>query len=853
VIPPNAEHDVLERLRDAGEQCWRPLHTFEQRVVVQRRYGEDQDNANELLETLADLLRDGNRPIGTEIDNFGMPVNVRTIQWLRECWAAMRAAWAVVRDGLRVEMDSADLVDLLTAYRATAQTAPTADQIAELVRTVAGRPSVVMPSYPDPQRSPDLNTPETFIEFCAACELPGWDGLHADDVRGAWEHPLPVYTVAAVAAPVAPPPPAAPTAMVTAPPGLSAYQVGQILDTARSALRRFVFTQSRYDDVIASVTDRLGRDPTADEIRTLRAAAVAVNVSRVAEHFADLSSSLLQQRGHTVNMATITTRLNTFFETARRAWLTPTEARILREPSKLAYHLFGDIFADIPVRSDVTTTDHVSTEDYTHVAVVLVEKVVPFLTEVRPEIPLPPERLPDGPPYDLSTSKIPWVSHRPTPRLVWRVAMRFRAALEQGVNSAPAILDKADRALTALLAQAAAMRTAYRSAVIRKRLPMVPALLSDLSTVYSDVTGLARETAAAIGAAEAKLATTRDIYIDLMSLRKDNGNLRLDFQNACVETTLGPIILVDEGSGHTVNLGYFTLRLAWSTIAADRQAGAAVFIVVAENPVYPTDSDGATRNTITHPNIMNESMCSGEGTESIRVAINQGRIGDAFDLATAIVRTYGAASPFRSLASWKGHNYRLPVPPPAPPPAPPAPTADPGRTNTLTPPTIRVPPDPPRDTVTCTVCHRPRTRVTTVTCATCASAICPGCAASCGTCEASVCLTCAARCPVCERIACGGCRQSVIDVLIPTTPTVSVCQGCARHCDHCDRDVPDDAYSMGRCLACEADATGVPRVELADDSVPPAQPAPAGTATLPRSYGGISHDDPSDPDDSGPF
>jgi hypothetical protein len=71
--------------------------------------------------------------------------------------------------------------------------------------------------------------------------------------------------------------------------------------------------------------------------------------------------------------------------------------------------------------------------------------------------------------------------------------------------------------------------------------------------------------------------------------------------------------------------------------------------VIAKDPP-PCES----RENVTHPHVMDETLCEGHGRHAIRQAIAQGRLLDFFTLVANGLRTYNEESPFVALELWYG-------------------------------------------------------------------------------------------------------------------------------------------------------------------------------------------------------
>jgi hypothetical protein len=137
-----------------------------------------------------------------------------------------------------------------------------------------------------------------------------------------------------------------------------------------------------------------------------------------------------------------------------------------------------------------------------------------------------------------------------------------------------------------------------------------------------------------------RIATTGDIYQDLVALGNEFEGLEYNCQARRLSVTTEPIVL--EG----VLLGAFEIQLQWAQLA-NRESPS--YCVIAKDP-HPAES----RENVTHPHVMDQVLCEGDGRHAIRQALNQGRLLDFFTLVAGILRTYNPESPFVELALWHG-------------------------------------------------------------------------------------------------------------------------------------------------------------------------------------------------------
>jgi hypothetical protein len=205
-----------------------------------------------------------------------------------------------------------------------------------------------------------------------------------------------------------------------------------------------------------------------------------------------------------------------------------------------------------------------------------------------------------------------------------------------------------------------------------------------------------------------------ELYKDLMALQEEFEELDFDVGTHRLSVITETILL--DG----VYLGPFEIQLNWSrALDAERPA----YLVIAKDP-HPAES----RDNVTHPHVMDELLCEGDGKHAIRLALSEGRLLDFFTLVANVLRTYNPESPFVELALWRGS--------------------------------------------TCSDCGVMVAEDYSYTCHRCGENVCGECESLCGGCEESFCSGCIGGCAACEDSFCRHC--------------LNTCQGCHRRvCSGC--------------------------------------------------------------------
>jgi hypothetical protein len=190
-----------------------------------------------------------------------------------------------------------------------------------------------------------------------------------------------------------------------------------------------------------------------------------------------------------------------------------------------------------------------------------------------------------------------------------------------------------------------------------------------------------------------------DIYQDLVALDTELEALDFSRQERWLSVTTEPIEL--EG----VYLGPFEIRLRWT-----EPVDAPSYRVVALEP-HPA----ATRDNVTHPHVLDEILCEGDGRVVIRRALAEGRLYDFFVLVASVLRSYNAQSPFVALEVWRGAE--------------------------------------------CSDCGALVSDEERYVCNACGENLCEGCDILCDGCSDGFCMDCLARCVACDQFNCRGCAK----------------------------------------------------------------------------------------------
>jgi hypothetical protein len=199
------------------------------------------------------------------------------------------------------------------------------------------------------------------------------------------------------------------------------------------------------------------------------------------------------------------------------------------------------------------------------------------------------------------------------------------------------------------------------------------------------------------------IATARDIFHDLESVAEEFDDLTIDLSEPVLSVATAPIVLED------ILLGRFRVRLYWG-----RMGMAHPYEMLALEP-NPASSSEST----THPHIVDERLCEGDGKLPIAHALRDGRLLDFFQIVNGILNTYNPSSAYVALSDWEGNG--------------------------------------------CSDCGEIIDRDYERTCDTCEGTLCGNCALTCERCEVPCCYECSRRCESCGQDLCRGCAHECED------------------------------------------------------------------------------------------
>lgn len=133
----------------------------------------------------------------------------------------------------------------------------------------------------------------------------------------------------------------------------------------------------------------------------------------------------------------------------------------------------------------------------------------------------------------------------------------------------------------------------------------------------------------------------RELHDELLLAEREFGELEYVRNERRISVTTDRIEL--EG----VDLGPFRIDLYLGEMRSDSTEQ--WFQVQATEPNPPS-----SREDITHPHVMDDKLCTGDGAIPIQQALLNGRIGEFFVLVRSVLETYNADSAYVMLDRWNG-------------------------------------------------------------------------------------------------------------------------------------------------------------------------------------------------------
>ncbi|TWU33421.1 hypothetical protein Q31b_57380 [Novipirellula aureliae] len=211
------------------------------------------------------------------------------------------------------------------------------------------------------------------------------------------------------------------------------------------------------------------------------------------------------------------------------------------------------------------------------------------------------------------------------------------------------------------------------------------------------------------------ISSIHDIIADLNAMAVEYDTLRIERKTKTISVETQAIELED------TYLGAFEIRLELK-----RLTESCPYRIIARDPNPAQMCDGNT-----HPHVMDERLCEGEGQAAIKMALAQGRLYDFFAIVCQILQTYNADSAYISLDAWDGVEC-----------------SECGDV---------ISGDSRRqcDRCECELCNDCAS-----SCSQCSETLCDDCSKSCSSCDETLCAYCLGECSACGDSFCENCLNS---------------------------------------------------------------------------------------------
>ena len=197
----------------------------------------------------------------------------------------------------------------------------------------------------------------------------------------------------------------------------------------------------------------------------------------------------------------------------------------------------------------------------------------------------------------------------------------------------------------------------------------------------------------------------KEIFLDLAAIDEEFDELQFDAKTKLLSVVSKSIHLED------IRLGRFRIELSLDSLSAEASGNYEV-IEVDPNPAAPNEN-------VTHPHVERNRLCEGDAQPAIRLALQQARLFDFFQIVQQVLSTYNPSSAYVQLSEWEGVNCRQC-----------------GYTSSS---------DDSRD------------------CSNCVSTICDECIGECDTCNEFFCSDCYTTCDDCCEVTCNTCLEACKD------------------------------------------------------------------------------------------
>ena len=136
----------------------------------------------------------------------------------------------------------------------------------------------------------------------------------------------------------------------------------------------------------------------------------------------------------------------------------------------------------------------------------------------------------------------------------------------------------------------------------------------------------------------------KEIFLDLAAIQEEFDDLHFDCKTKLLSVVSKAIHLED------IHLGRFKIQLELNSLSAET-SGLYEVIEVDPNPAAPNEN-------VTHPHVERNRLCEGDAQPAIRLALQQGRLFDFFQIVQQVLGTYNSSSAYVQLSEWEGRELQ---------------------------------------------------------------------------------------------------------------------------------------------------------------------------------------------------
>lgn len=203
-------------------------------------------------------------------------------------------------------------------------------------------------------------------------------------------------------------------------------------------------------------------------------------------------------------------------------------------------------------------------------------------------------------------------------------------------------LDELEQPVVAMFKANRLTRIAHQRRWHKSTGKMLARVHQRLGDVQQAILQLRNQTADLISQVPAapRLPSERELMLDLLALEKEFPQVDYDPNTQRLSVVTEPIVL------ESLHFGPFRIELClWHPF---RDVLHHLLCIALEPHAASCD------DTVTHPHVRDDVLCTGEATTSLRHSIELGRIADLFMIVNSVLHTYNPHSPYIEIGRWDG-------------------------------------------------------------------------------------------------------------------------------------------------------------------------------------------------------